>query len=510
MTMNRTFILNGFLIFLVGLSIWQSSLWVYDQKQDRRTFEHFKALQEGNSIFRWEFNTKTDLRGAYKLDDFIWHGGRVSGEVELAVGRVSNSDFWLNLYGKNIDALHHSRVSLRIYNTSESEIYFFHQQRSSQALHVSERIKTQKGWQVITLDLSKLQWVREDGFEIAYPFIPSSWGGTDKIVTLFGLSPIKSGRFEIDWLELESDFPTQLPLEPGLVFAGSEGELLNSVSLERNKLWLIEDDTLWRTLESDFSLRQTIQNKNPNALLTSRGKETPNLFVSDTAEVFEQVFVVFICLLFLSALLLVYFFPKFPQLILAQLTALTLGMVLFGWYQMILSVWMYTVFLIVLCFNFYLLKPTNFNYSITSPWQSWLSLLVITLFPMFGVLAMSSEGSFLTAVAIPALGYYVAWALVQQYIIVAYILPRLNGLVPKYSVVLSAVIFSYLHFPNFSLMSVSFVMGLLWYAHYQKYGNWYAIAISHGLLAVVFREVVPEQWRISGELGLVFLSKLGL
>jgi len=47
--------------------------------------------------------------------------------------------FWLNLYGKNIDALHHSRVSLRIYNTSESEIYFFHQQRGSQALHVSDR-----------------------------------------------------------------------------------------------------------------------------------------------------------------------------------------------------------------------------------------------------------------------------------------------------------------------------------------------------------------------------------
>ncbi|MBL4682657.1 MAG: CPBP family intramembrane metalloprotease [Pseudomonadales bacterium] len=123
---------------------------------------------------------------------------------------------------------------------------------------------------------------------------------------------------------------------------------------------------------------------------------------------------------------------------------------------------------------------------------------------------MSSEGSILTAVAIPALGYYVAWALVQQYIIVAYIFPRLNVLVPKYTLVLSAAIFSYLHFPNFSLMNVTFVMGLLWYARYQKYGNWYAIAISHAFLAVVFREIVPEQWRISGEVGLVFLSKLGL
>lgn len=513
MTMNRTFLLNGFLTFLIAFCAWQSSLWVYDQKQDRKTLEHFKALQQGDSIFRWEFDAETDLSGTYKLDDFVWQAGKMSAEIEKAEGRVSNSDFWLNLRGKQVDALHHTRVSLRIFNASESEIYFFHQQSDSDALHVSERIKTEKGWQVMAIDLTKLQWLREDGFEIVYPFETSFWGGEDGIVTLFGLSPVKFGEFEIDWLELESDFPPQLSLESTVFLEGDESKHINSVFLDRNKLWLVEDNRIWRTPESDFSLRRYVHSKNPNVLLMPGGAQ--KLLSSGSEGVFENSMSVFVWLLFFLTLMLVYFYPKFPQIILAQLMVLTLGMLLFSWYQIILSVWMHTGFLIVLCFNFYLLRPMDFNYRIRSPWQSWLSLFILTVVPMLGVLVLSSQSSSLAAlalpvVALPLLFFYIGWALVQQYVFVAYILPRLKLLVPKHSVVLAAAIFSYVHFPNFSLMSVTFVMGLLWYAHYQKYENWYAIAISHALLAVVYREVVSEEWRVTGEVGLAYLSQLGL
>jgi hypothetical protein len=112
-------------------------------------------LRSGNSGLRWNFDKKIDIQGAYLEKDLKWQNGLVIGNIEVAAGRVANSDWWLNLKRRLIDTSNVLEVKLRIFSDSDSEIYFFHQQVSDNALHGSERIKIQKGWQDITLRLNE-------------------------------------------------------------------------------------------------------------------------------------------------------------------------------------------------------------------------------------------------------------------------------------------------------------------------------------------------------------------
>jgi membrane protease YdiL (CAAX protease family) len=90
-----------------------------------------------------------------------------------------------------------------------------------------------------------------------------------------------------------------------------------------------------------------------------------------------------------------------------------------------------------------------------------------------------------------AIGF--AWGLVQEYVLQGFFNRRAQiiwGPGPL-SILVTAIIFAALHFPNPFLMLVTFVGGLLWAFIYQRAPNLLALAVSHAVMTWVLVSTLP-------------------
>lgn len=86
-----------------------------------------------------------------------------------------------------------------------------------------------------------------------------------------------------------------------------------------------------------------------------------------------------------------------------------------------------------------------------------------------------------------------AWGFVQQYVLQSFINRRAQIVWQRgaRSVLLTALIFALLHFPNPWLMLVTFIGGLVWAFVYQRAPNLFALALSHSLMTWVLVSTLP-------------------
>jgi membrane protease YdiL (CAAX protease family) len=103
---------------------------------------------------------------------------------------------------------------------------------------------------------------------------------------------------------------------------------------------------------------------------------------------------------------------------------------------------------------------------------------------------------------------YLAWALIQQYLICAVVTTRwqLAGLPRFVAIWLGAMTFALMHTPNASLMLATFFGGLCWCALYLRERALLPLAFSHAASALVLIALLPPDWLYSAEVSARFFQ----
>jgi len=103
---------------------------------------------------------------------------------------------------------------------------------------------------------------------------------------------------------------------------------------------------------------------------------------------------------------------------------------------------------------------------------------------------------------------YLGWALIQQYLICAIVLPRWQTLTGSAlaAIYLSALCFSLLHTPNSTLMLATFAGGLCWCALYLRERALFPLAFSHAASALLLIALLPADILLSAEVSARFFQ----
>lgn len=92
---------------------------------------------------------------------------------------------------------------------------------------------------------------------------------------------------------------------------------------------------------------------------------------------------------------------------------------------------------------------------------------------------------------LPILITYPLWGIIQQFLIIALIAGNLQGLRSvkldkRVVILLTAVLFSVVHFPSYWLMGGTFLLALVYGFVYLKIKNLYVLGLFHGWLGAIF------------------------
>jgi membrane protease YdiL (CAAX protease family) len=100
------------------------------------------------------------------------------------------------------------------------------------------------------------------------------------------------------------------------------------------------------------------------------------------------------------------------------------------------------------------------------------------------------------------------WALFQQYALNGFINRRAQLALGKgaRSILLVAIVFSLLHFPNPLLAILTFAGGLVWATVYQRQPNLFALALSHSVSSIALALTISPNWLDSLRVGFKYFG----
>ncbi len=106
------------------------------------------------------------------------------------------------------------------------------------------------------------------------------------------------------------------------------------------------------------------------------------------------------------------------------------------------------------------------------------------------------------------------WAMIQQYVLQAFIFRRMRWLLVKQSastkertqqtqwaILATALIFSLTHLPNLMLMALTFLGAILWAWVYERAPNLFALGLSHAIISLMLMTSMPPWFLPSMSVG---------
>ncbi|MEL6811845.1 MAG: CPBP family intramembrane glutamic endopeptidase [Bacteroidota bacterium] len=155
----------------------------------------------------------------------------------------------------------------------------------------------------------------------------------------------------------------------------------------------------------------------------------------------------------------------------------------------------------VLAWGIYILYRTRNHKGISRHWgfrkdtfkQTMRFLLPFGVFSVatFFVVGFYQDSINLTWHILPILLSYPIWGTIQQFLIIALVAGNLQGLTTVklkkfYIVLITAILFSIVHFPSLWLMLGTFLLALFYGFVYLRVKNLYALGLFHGWLGALF------------------------
>ena len=102
---------------------------------------------------------------------------------------------------------------------------------------------------------------------------------------------------------------------------------------------------------------------------------------------------------------------------------------------------------------------------------------------------------------------YVIWAVMQQFLLQSYFVPRLSGALPGKAapIVVASSLFALAHLPNPILTPLTLVWGITACVLFLRYRNIYTLGLAHGILGLCVAVTVPNSIHHHMRVGLGYL-----
>jgi hypothetical protein len=540
------------------LGLHRLALWQYDSLLgDRALHDVSLRLQQGTP-FHWGFDDARELSGeVHGLGDYRFRKGVL--HIEPANG---DPHFSLALADRLIDS-HYDRLVIRLTSSADTRLQVFHRvSETADFVFGSQWIDVHAGEQTLILPLSRLQWyavaVSDRGRDSAKP--DARWGGEQGVITELRIDPANRAdvKLQIQDIALKASQPwpamdrsgirvlRELPAAPTVndivvLDARAFNEQIEWLRDHRHAPLMLADGTAMRTPELSLRLRNRVLREVPQAiwfpavpddamLARIQGLSAAPPAYPDAhwlwSDYQQPAAIVAILLALLYGLCLVN--PAgYPRLARATQAAILPMLAACVWVNArhlgslpgIVSVLM--------------LGGTGIAWGLQQGgrWQerlgfitptaaAWRETAMLTAPALLVLLGLSWWSGRWDSVSMGALSrhfwMYPFWVVVQQCFLSCWFATVLGQafnvqVKPQWLPVaggLAGLGFSLLHFPNFGAMITVLFMGTGWACLWLRHRTIWPLIASHVLLGTLFRLLMPADFRVDGDVGLMYFAWL--
>lgn len=137
---------------------------------------------------------------------------------------------------------------------------------------------------------------------------------------------------------------------------------------------------------------------------------------------------------------------------------------------------------------------------------SWAASLRISGYAAAALLGVALLQSHWLVPGSQRIALYLPFVLLQQLVLLGFLWPRAQTLLPRHARLFAAALFALAHAPNFALMLLSLLAAWWWLTLFERHRAWLPILASHYLLGLLAITCLPPDFLYSAELGLRYFQ----